>query len=64
MSRTPSALSAAPSNVCATRPGVKRRRGARPPKVQLAVRGFADDLKSLVLQETFQTLAKDLVIVG
>ncbi len=30
----------------------------------LAVRGFADNLKSLVLQETFQTLAKDLVIVG
>jgi len=29
-----------------------------------AVGGFADNLKSLVLQETFQTLAKDLVIVG
>jgi len=44
--------------------GHVRARVARPPDGFLAVGGFPDDLEALALQQTFQPLAEDQVIVG
>ncbi len=42
----------------------KRGQSPGPPDGFLAVGGFPDDLEALALQETFQPLAEDQVIVG